>query len=198
MAYKDRAKALEYYRQYNAKRRAAERPISARQAAMNAGESHYFTGKPCVHGHLSKRSVNTRICMECDRLDKEVLRKSKTEEIKAKKRQSYANHRQKALDQKRVYRQENKGKIIALATLRKKTIKQRTPKWLTKDDLWMIKEAYELAALRTKMFGFSWHVDHVIPLQGKNVTGLHVPTNMQVIPGSMNISKKNKYEVDHV
>ena len=115
-----------------------------------------------------------------------------------KGRKYYAENRQKALDHKKVYRQANKGKIIALATLRKKTIKQRTPKWLTKDDLWMIKEAYELAALRTKMFGFSWHVDHVIPLQGKNVTGLHVPTNMQVIPGSMNISKKNKYEVDHV
>jgi hypothetical protein len=198
MAYKDRAKALEYYRQYNAKRRAAERPISARQAAMNAGEIQYSTGEPCVNGHLSPRSTQTRICMECDRLRKSKKRLANPELYQEKGRKYYAENRQKALDHKKIYRQANKGKIIALATLRKKTIKQRTPKWLTKDDLWMIKEAYELAALRTKMFGFSWHVDHVIPLQGKNVTGLHVPTNMQVIPGSMNISKKNKYEVDHV
>jgi hypothetical protein len=198
MPHKDRAKALEYYRQYNAKRRAAERPMSARQAAMNAGEIQYSTGEPCVNGHLSPRSTQTRICMECDRLRKSKKRLANPELYQEKGRKYYAENRQKALDHKKVYRQANKGKIIALATLRKKTIKQRTPKWLTKDDLWMIKEAYELAALRTKMFGFSWHVDHVIPLQGKNVTGLHVPTNMQVIPGSMNISKKNKYEVDHV
>lgn len=72
---------------------------------------------------------------------------------------------------------------------------QRTPKWLTEDDFWMIEQAYELAALRTKMLGFSWHVDHVIPLKGKKVSGLHVPTNLQVIPGLENIKKHNKYEV---
>lgn len=198
MAYKDHSKALEYYRQYNKKRRAGKQSISARQAAIDAGDKHYFTGKPCVHGHVSNRSVKTRICMECDRLDKKLLRETKTEEVKAKKRQAYANHRQKALDQKRTYRQNNKGKIIALVTQRKERVRQRTPKWLTEDDFWLIKETYELAALRTKLFGFSWHVDHVIPLQGKTVTGLHVPTNLQVIPGKENISKKNKYEVNRV
>jgi hypothetical protein len=198
MAYKDRSKALEYYRQYNERRRGGKRPISVRQAAMDAKEKHYFTGKPCVHGHISNRSVTTRICMECDRLGKKLLRETKTEEVRARKRQSYADHRQKALDQKRTYRQNNKGKIIALATQRKQRVRQRTPKWLVKDDFWLIKETYELAALRTKMFGVSWHVDHVIPLQGKTVTGLHVPTNLQVILGKENISKKNKYEVNHV
>ena len=72
---------------------------------------------------------------------------------------------------------------------------QRIPKWLTKDDLWLIKEAYELAALRTKMFGFKWHVDHIIPLQGKTVSGLHMIENLQVIPEKHNLSKHNKFEV---
>jgi hypothetical protein len=197
MAYKDQARALEYYRQYNEKRRAAKRPISARQAAMNAGEIQYSTGEPCVNGHLSPRSTQTRICMECDRLRKSKKRLANPELYQEKGRKYYAEHRQKALDQKKVYRQANKGKIIALAALRKKIIKQRTPKWLTKDDLWMIKEAYDLSSLRTKMFEFSWHVDHVIPLQGETVNGLHVPTNLQVIPGTINLSKKNKYEASY-
>ena len=72
---------------------------------------------------------------------------------------------------------------------------QRTPSWLEVEDTWMIEQAYKLAALRTKLFGFSWHVDHVIPLHGKLVSGLHVPTNLQVIPSAQNISKNNKFEV---
>ena len=70
----------------------------------------------------------------------------------------------------------------------------RTPAWLTEDDLWAIKETYALAALRTKMLGFAWHVDHIIPLRGRNVSGLHVPENLQVIPAIYNLRKTNKYE----
>ena len=71
---------------------------------------------------------------------------------------------------------------------------KRTPAWLTKDDLWLIKEAYNLAQIRSKHFGFKWHVDHIIPLQGDIVSGLHVPTNLQVIEGKLNIMKNNKFE----
>lgn len=69
---------------------------------------------------------------------------------------------------------------------------QRTPRWLSKDELWLIREAYDLAKRRTKLFGFTWHVDHVVPLRGQNVSGLHVPWNLQVIPAKVNIAKGNK------
>jgi len=94
-----------------------------------------------------------------------------------------------------LWKKNNPAKVIANTTQRKKYIKQRTPKWLTPDDKWMIEQAYELAVLRKKMFGFSWHVDHIIPLRGKLVSGLHVPTNLQVIPGRENSSKSNKFGI---
>jgi hypothetical protein len=93
------------------------------------------------------------------------------------------------------FRQKYPEKVNAKEVKRKTAKMNRTPPWLTEDDFWLIEQAYDLAAKRTQMFGFSWHVDHIIPLQGKIVSGLHVPLNLQVIPASINTSKQNKFEV---
>ena len=87
------------------------------------------------------------------------------------------------------------GKLSAKENKRKAAKIQRTPAWLTDDDHWMIEQAYELSALRTRIFGFPWHVDHVVPLQGKLVSGLHTPYNLQVIPGAENVRKSNLFKV---
>jgi len=69
-----------------------------------------------------------------------------------------------------------------------------TPKWVDKEELFLIEEAYYLARIRTDLFGFPWDVDHIIPLQGKTVCGLHTLANLQVIPSSSNYSKGNSFE----
>lgn len=159
-----------------------------RKEAKALGLTHYNTGRPCKHGHIADRRVKDRVCMACDlQYHKE---NPPTTEYKSAQ---YQKHRVKILKAKKLYRQANKGKIIALATARKKYIKQRTPKWVDADERWMIKEVYDLAAQRSKMTGFAWHVDHIIPLQGKTVSGLHVMANLQVIPGVENIRKRNNY-----
>ena len=89
----------------------------------------------------------------------------------------------------------NKGRVNADTVKRRLAKAHRTPKWLTADDYWMMEQAYELAALRTRMFGFAWHVDHIIPLQGKIVSGLHTPYNLRVIPGVENVRKGAQYVV---
>lgn len=71
----------------------------------------------------------------------------------------------------------------------------RTPAWLTEDDFWIMEQAYELARLRTAMFGFQWEVDHELPLRGALVSGLHVPDNLKVIPKLFNRSKSNRFAV---
>lgn len=92
----------------------------------------------------------------------------------------------------RNYRQKTKDVQAEYVRRRQAAKMQRTPKWLTEDDVWVMREAYKLARMRTKLFGFSWHVDHVLPLQGKTVSGLHVPTNLQIIPWLDNVKKHNK------
>jgi leucyl aminopeptidase (aminopeptidase T) len=65
-------------------------------------------------------------------------------------------------------------------------VPQQTPKWANK---FFISEIYHLAKLRTRYLGVPHEVDHVIPLRGKNVCGLHVEHNLRVVPKAVNRSK---------
>lgn len=95
----------------------------------------------------------------------------------------------------KAYASENKGKLNAKAKKYVLAREKRTPKWLSEDDVWLMEQAYELAVLRSTMLGMPWHVDHIIPLHGRLVSGLHVPHNLQVIPAKTNRSKSNYYEL---
>jgi 5-methylcytosine-specific restriction endonuclease McrA len=66
-----------------------------------------------------------------------------------------------------------------------------TPPWLDEELNWMIDEIYQLSCLRTEMTGVGHHVDHIVPLQGEAVKGLHVPWNLQVITATDNLKKRN-------
>lgn len=59
-----------------------------------------------------------------------------------------------------------------------------------------IRAMYAEARRLTRETGSPHHVDHVIPLQGEFVSGLHVENNLQILPGVENIRKKNRFEVD--
>lgn len=70
---------------------------------------------------------------------------------------------------------------------------QRTPKWLTEGDWIEINRMYSLAHEKTYITGIKHEVDHIIPLQGKNISGLHVPSNLQILTKSKNSSKRNGF-----
>lgn len=88
-----------------------------------------------------------------------------------------------------------KAKKLANTVNRRLSKIQRTPKWLTAIDYERIENEYKVAALLTKVTGNLWHVDHIIPLQGKIVSGLHVPSNLRAIPAKENMAKHNNFEV---
>ena len=70
------------------------------------------------------------------------------------------------------------------------------PNNLTAEQEQQIKDFYWLAKDLTAVSGETYHVDHIVTLQGKNVCGLHVPWNLQVLPADINLSKGNKYDND--
>jgi hypothetical protein len=122
-------------------------------------------------------------------------RQENQERKKATRKAEYERGALFAREATRKYRQDNPAKVNAWSRKHQLSKRKRTPAWLSPDDHWMIEQAYELAQLRTKIFGFEWQVDHKIPLQGRLVSGLHVPHNLQVIPAKTNRSKSNQYAV---
>lgn len=54
-------------------------------------------------------------------------------------------------------------------------------------------EAHDLRRLRNDYTHFEWHVDHIIPLKNELVCGLHIWSNLRVIPKQLNLKKGNKY-----
>ena len=93
----------------------------------------------------------------------------------------------------REWNKNNKPRKAALQAKRKSVILQRTPPW--DPDAHLIVAKYQVAAMLSKASGTPYHVDHIIPLQGKNVSGLHVFSNLRVIPGAENVKKSNKYSI---
>jgi hypothetical protein len=68
-----------------------------------------------------------------------------------------------------------------------------TPNWLTEEHNNEIQQFYWLAKDLQAITGETYHVDHIVPLKGENVCGLHVPWNLQVLPADINLSKGNKH-----
>ena len=94
-------------------------------------------------------------------------------------------------------RDRNKSRIVANKAKYRATKQNRTPIWVDAIYIERIKTQYKLAEILSKLTGIKYHVDHIIPLNGKKVSGLHVPSNLQVIPASVNHLKNNKFEVEN-
>lgn len=88
----------------------------------------------------------------------------------------------------------NSGAVNARTARRYASKTQATPIWVRNDidSLWLINEIYKLASLRTKVTSIKWEVDHIIPLRGTDVCGLHTPLNLRVVPMTLNRRKSNK------
>jgi 5-methylcytosine-specific restriction endonuclease McrA len=92
----------------------------------------------------------------------------------------------------------NKDKIISYKAQRRAKKLNATPTWLNKEQRKLIQNFYKEARQLKLLTGIAYEVDHIIPLQGKLVCGLHVPWNLQILKESENCSKGNKLLEDNI
>lgn len=115
------------------------------------------------------------------------------EKERADRKAHYERNKAKTAEVCRAYRQANKGKVAAWQKQYQTRKKKALPSWA---DLQKIAEIYETAAWLTEQSGEPWHVDHIVPLQGKTVCGLHVENNLALLTAPENLTKSNRWWPD--
>ena len=101
--------------------------------------------------------------------------------------------KEKTNQYKKEWKKRNVGRVNASTAARKGRIRLATPKWLTDAQNLEIFAIYEESARLTRDTGITHHVDHIVPIRGKNVSGLHVPWNLQILTADENYMKNNKF-----
>ena len=89
---------------------------------------------------------------------------------------------------------KNADYYIIKAMFRKGSVKRATPPWISSKQKSQIESLYSHAKDCRVVTGETYHVDHIVPLKGRNVCGLHVPWNLQILPAEVNVRKNNRYE----
>jgi 5-methylcytosine-specific restriction endonuclease McrA len=183
-----------------------------RAEAKATGAKYYFTGDPCKHGHIAPRKTKGS-CVDCLKAEWNQALETRADYYreynksgagqKAKKGY-YERNRDaviaRAFDRptgeksaaKRKYKQANPDLYKELVSVRRRRFRDATPKWLSAEQKMEIRLKYRLAIELSRSTGVRHAVDHVIPLQGEDVCGLHVPWNMEVITQEENLKKYNK------
>lgn len=190
--------------------------IVSRKEAKVAGLKRYFTGKPCRNGHVAERYVCHSVCVLCSSARCAAHYRKNPDKIRAQSAAWQRDNPDKAREHKNSWARANPDKTgawkranpdkerarkaawqranpdnmrVRVARRRSKKL-LRTPAWADHDK---IAKVYLLAAFAIELTGVPHHVDHEIPLQSKLVSGLHVHTNLRVVPSTENARKSNKF-----
>ena len=136
----------------------------------------------------NKSGVQSK-CKDCaSKLAKEryIENTEKVLLINARWRNKYRDRHRKA---QKEWEQKNPSSKYFYTAVRRARKKNATPAWADMD---RIKYTYAHCHWLNKTFGHNMHVDHIVPLNGKNVCGLHIHTNLQIIPAEENMKKSNR------
>jgi hypothetical protein len=197
---------------------------ASRAEAKRLNVTRYFTGLACKNGHIAQRITGSGSCVECRSIAKRAKTEAnrahaglspryqpvdpadrkrhfaeykrqwfeKNKERTLKRIADWAgNNTERVLAAKRRYR-ERHPVVDRVNTVKRRAAKlSSTPSWADHN---IIKFFYTTRAYISMETGQQWHVDHIIPLRGQRVSGLHTHHNLRVIPAVENMKKGNRFE----
>src|SRR5271157_4752772 len=165
-------------------------PQRIKDGMAAAKERGVKIGRPradvCKRGHVR---IKTGACTECESLRLAARYAEKRDEILACAKERQTEQRRAAgVPIRRDGRDQ--GAANASVRLYQARKNQRLPIWADKEKIQIV---YKLAKQMQRELGMRMAVDHIIPLKGEVVSGLHVHENLRIIPFAENARKSNSY-----
>ena len=185
--------------------------IITKKEAKSKGLKFYFTGISCKRGHIAEKYISGH-CVECHKEKYDQWKNKYPEYYKERYETHFEsitkcnnNWREehpeymkdwyeKYPDYNKDWRQNNPDKNAAKSKKYATSKLQRMPIFA---DSKKIEWFYSEAARLSKETNTKYVVDHIYPLQGKLISGLHVENNLQVITEEKNRKKSNKFEIQN-
>jgi len=135
--------------------------------------------------YLNSNKKPSRHCKVCHNAYNKAWAKANKDKIDSISKRAREKNYELCLERSRNWRRKNLEYDAYRRSLYVQQKRNAIPPWA---DKLKIKEIY-LSCPE------GYHVDHIIPLRGKFVCGLHVETNLQHLPAQDNIRKRNNYDV---
>lgn len=126
---------------------------------------------------------------ERDAAQKAAYYVANRERVLARQAAGYAADPAKYAARVKAYRAAHRAEYVARVVRYQTTKIRATPAWANAD---LVAAYYVLAEVMGRATGVPHHVDHVEPLRGRHVCGLHNEFNLQVLPAEVNIAKGNR------
>lgn len=151
----------------------------AREKAVIDGEK-FYQGEPCKHGHSGVRYTSNRNCLECAEIQRKSWHKENRERHNQMNKEWRIKNSERSKEQERLRTQARWCKVKDARLF-------KSHRLYAKD----MREKFQTKKNMQKEYGESLHMDHIIPVQGKDVCGLHVPWNLCITTASHNTRKNN-------
>jgi hypothetical protein len=181
-----------------------EQEIISRSEAKRQSLIYYFTGKPCIHGHVGLRRVHNHECTICIQLHGKKWRENNPGYATKIMRdfvdknpnwfkEYYWRDPGRRSEWHKKWMSQNPDKVYTYNSNRRALKISATPGWY---DEAKVEEIFAECIKISKESGIKHNVDHIVPLNSPYVCGLHWHGNLQILTQVENFSKLNRYWPD--
>ena len=166
---------------------------AANKAFLKGNSAKYYENNR--EGIKYKRREYVQCNAELVRSGQRRYREENRAVVSARVREHYSRNKERVKLQVKTYKKNNPNRTRLHNINRSATKRQRSSYGINELDIFVLREAAALAVERERVIGFKWHVDHIEPLRGTRVSGLHNAFNIAVTPATYNLRKNNKQAV---